>query len=433
MKKTHLFNTMILFSILSLIFSSSLSPVKAELIYGNIVSQYYNDPTTNIPTVNVSIDHIYTTASGGYDLNITHPEIANDSYIIYSSADDSVVKWGQMNLDGYNYNLEIPLSDVANGTYYLGFEFEDDVVNKTDDLFKSETTFTVIHSLQIIWSITPADDGNTVTIKTTLVTPTYSSLPAVDDTTVGQARYHLLKDSTEVKVGNLVYNSGSGDFEANDVSLVGLGSGNFSVYVDIEYLPLGKICSSIYGMNMNLHWFMRSAPFEDLLWISLIIIGAIAVVVIAVFIYAKKGSANVERRKKPVKENAPLEVIDIKKGNVQKIDTRKLPQKEKGKTKASKDLIFSVPQWEEEEFSAEIGEVTSSSNAPISKSIIYSMHCPKCNSWFEIDDFVEIECPKCSESLSLAMYCSKDDKWFDVPKLGDFKCPVCSGALKLSK
>ncbi|MHA1872172.1 MAG: hypothetical protein ACTSXF_14595 [Promethearchaeota archaeon] len=409
----------------------SIGHVKADIIYYGVQVNVFTG-SQKVPTLNLTIDHIYDTNTSS-NLNESYPNIS-DFFIIYSLDTHEPVDHGNMNRTGEKYHAIYPLSKVPNGDYYVGFNFSSSQPNggqnSTD--FNQKYKIHVEHTLYIQYVVTPTEDNN-INIAVTYVGSTYEYDPEVTASNVKIAKYHILKNGISILSGNLTYQS-PGKFVANDVSLKNRGSGNFSVWVEFETTFMeNKIVDTKDEASIVGHYYTRSAPFEDLFWITLIIIGAAFVIIIGLIIYAKRSSASITKTK-PRKEKDTVEVIDIKRANVKKLDIHK-QKEEKGKTKASEDLIFSVPQWTEEDLEATQTSAASEGEGEVTseQEISYSLHCNKCNSWYEVEEFVEIDCPKCGAPLNLAMYCPNDDTWFDVPKPGNYNCPKCGKPLKYSK
>ncbi len=230
--------------------------------------------------------------------------------------------------------------------------------------------------------------------------------------------------------GSLTYQS-ENSFIGQNIN-VKYGSGVYYIWITIDYDYISGTVSSEDQINIPGHYFPRSAPLEDLVFYVIILAIVIGIVLVIAFIYAKRGHGRVEKRKKTALSEKPLEVIEIDKTKTTKTQLSKTVQKEKGKTQANKDLIFSVPQWEEEELESQESISDTRQAASDGSTSAYSLHCPQCNSWIEIDEYIKAKCPNCESPLYLAVYCPKDQKWFDVPEKGDFKCPICSGPLKYS-
>jgi len=256
-------------------------------------------------------------------------------------------------------------------------------------------------------------------------------LPNVTNENVEYAKWHLEKNDREIKSGDLkfIYEN---YFESDQISLKWLGSGTYSIWIEIKFM--GNITSTESLKNEPNHKITRSAPLEDFLWITLIIVSIIVIVIIIAIFISRRGLRQEEKRLKSGLIEKPVEIIDISKSNIQKIQ-KQSEKKQKGKTQVSTDLIFSVPQWEEEDLEAvseQIGVPPESLTQPKieQKKEIYTLHCASCNNWYEIDEYIESECPNCKTKLMIALYCNKCNKWFDVPKLGTYQCPKCSNKLQ---
>ncbi|MBD3349936.1 MAG: hypothetical protein GF364_00440 [Candidatus Lokiarchaeota archaeon] len=260
--------------------------------------------------------------------------------------------------------------------------------------------------------------------------------PDVNSSNTDYAKYHVLKDGNEIISGDLNYIEPN-HFKVTGISLKFKGSGTYAVWVEISYL--GTVTSTEDQINGSEHYIDRSKPLEDFMWYAIIIVSLVILAIIAAIIVSKRSRRETKKRMKIKQKTGPIEVIDFKQ-NAQRLSAKKKEKKKKGVTEANEDLIFSVPKWEVDEL--ENGSEEDSTSMDAERDIIsvatekksgFSMHCPSCNAWFEIDEYIVTDCPECGTALSLAMYCPNDDKWFDVPEPGKYECPICSKQLKYSK
>jgi len=257
------------------------------------------------------------------------------------------------------------------------------------------------------------------------------STPDINASSLDYAKWFVEKDNRVIRQGDLKFVSDN-HFESGQISLKWLGSGTYYAWIEVSYK--GNVTSTESEKDDTSHKVLRSAPLEDFLHIATIIIAIVIAVIIIAIIISRRGLRQEQKRLKASMIEKPIEIIDINKSNIKKIE-KKQQKKQKGRTQISQDLIFSVPQWEEEDLEKLNDETseTKEGSKDLEAKIIYSLHCPSCNNWFEIDEYVETDCPNCQTKLLLALYCDKCDKWFDVPKMGEYKCPKCSNPLKFQK
>lgn len=428
MKKTK---CLLLLSLLLITYVGVMIPiVKADpskIEYGNVTHILDRDADM-VPQLSISVSYVLDCNSG---LNLTDVTAANNhSYVIIDKSNDAVVMTGLMDYDSSDdsFDAVASLGAIPNGVYYFAMNFSrvsDGEWNYTEYL--KSTGFQVSHTVKIQYTVTISPDMTSINIICT-TNPTYALDPALDNTNA-EVTYHIRKDSITVATGSLTYQSAN-LFTGQNIN-VKHGTGIYYVWITIDYDHVTGTISSENQINIPGHFFPRTAPLEDLLFYVIILAIVLGIILAIVFVYAKRGHGRVEKRKKTVVADKPLEVIEIDKTKTTKTQLGKSVQKEKGKTQANKDLIFSVPQWEEEELETQESKSDSpQTTISTTSSSTYSLHCPQCNSWVEIDEYIKAKCPNCENPLLLAVYCPKDQKWFDVPEKGDFKCPICSGPLK---
>ena len=423
--KTTIIFLIALTSIFFISTSSVPNVLGADLDYHDVIIEFKSGNTSIAPSLSLIIGSITDPDNGGN--NITSPPEHN--YIILK---DSVeISSGIMTASGNVWSSDVDLSGFEDGLYIVAFNFTTVSGVKRGYVEMTDQSFTLAHVLLIDYTALFDIDDDGFTISFEKLKSSNTNGKDVNELSVTSATYHVGKNGREVFSGNLNYNSGKYD---TDVSMSWKFSGEFYVWVEFTY---DGVDYSTYVIDDPIitHIVIRSAPMETSILVVAIIIGTVIAVLALIIIRSKRGSGRIENRK-VAKETGPIEVIDLKKKNVQKLDTKKITKKkQKGKTQVNKDLIFSVPQWEEEDLvgDSESYEAVNDETTSLHEELSYSMHCPECDSWFEIEKFVEIDCPKCDASLSLAMYCRSEDKWFDVPKPGDYDCPTCSKKLVLSK
>ncbi len=61
---------------------------------------------------------------------------------------------------------------------------------------------------------------------------------------------------------------------------------------------------------------------------------------------------------------------------------------------------------------------------PQPKVVHFTFYCPKCNKWYGLKEFAEVDCPICQEPLKLAYTCPTCKKKFMVKEPGMHKCPT---------
>ena len=175
-----------------------------------------------------------------------------------------------------------------------------------------------------------------------------------------------------------------------------------------------------------------------------LIIGAVVIVVVVfamILRSVRKQKERIVRKSTSSQKPKSIEIVEISKEELQKKHLT-TPIKKTTKKVNQTGLIFDVPTWEvDEESESPTIESTTNVSAPATKAETsaapaaqtFTLHCSKCNSWYEVDQFLKINCPKCDTPLNAAMWCPSCKKWFNVPEPGDLNCPNCSSKLKTSK
>lgn len=403
-------------------------PVSGDpgLEYGP-VSYTLSTNSQEVPQIYIKTEYVYD------DVNLVNLStgLDNNSFVIIDHSTDKHVKNGLLDYDSGDdsFSKLISLADVPEGDYYFALDFDSGTDSNYTE-FYADDPFTVEHTIYMDYSVVPSSDLSSFSIDLQ-TSPTYTGYDALNDTNC-VIKYHLKKGNIQVKEDTLNYVS-ENEFEANGINLKGFGSGTFYVWLELDCNYLSETITTEDVQDAIGHSFTRSAPLEDILtWIILVAV-VVILVVVGALIYARRGAGRVEKRTKK-KEDEVIEVLDLKKSSATHLDTNRKKKKQKGKTEVNKDLIFSVPQWEEEDLEAEKAAADFNIEESIDEAPNqYTMHCSECDSWYEVDDLVELDCPKCGVPLSLAMYCPNDEKWFEVPDAGAYDCPKCSGPLRYSK
>lgn len=181
----------------------------------------------------------------------------------------------------------------------------------------------------------------------------YSTIPITKDTAT-VARWRIVQGSTSniLRQGDLFWNETASKWDIGEIGLAFLGIGDFWVALEFktEELDESEITATF---DASLHMFSRYNVMEIVI-LLVIILGAILGAIIAIaIIYMKKSTASLERKhKKEKKKDIKIKEItkqDLKEAKERKTEKKPKEKKEKGKTEASKDLIFSVPTWEDED------------------------------------------------------------------------------------
>jgi hypothetical protein len=245
------------------------------------------------------------------------------------------------------------------------------------------------------------------------------------------ATYKLINtaDNSIKKQGNLSY-SATAESWAVSIDMTDI-KGTYNIEVAFSCNNIGGIFIKQSSEPIVAEIAIDPIPF--------IIAGGAAFVVILIIIVVvvkKKSEKVIDRSKQEKKSNKPLEIVEIsrtelkktKLGGMKKTPVKKLDEK---------GLIFNVPTWEVDEEEPETAVAsavaTTETSAAVAATTSYTLHCPGCNSWYEVDEYEKLECPKCNTALEVAMWCRQCSKWFDVPEPMDVDCPICNQALKYGK
>jgi Zn finger protein HypA/HybF involved in hydrogenase expression len=236
--------------------------------------------------------------------------------------------------------------------------------------------------------------------------------------------------STPIAVGNLTYSTEFGSWSANVDVLRKMGD----FYAVVTFKSINMAYSTTTENTWQEGTNLATRPFTFTDYLEIIIglgIGGVILFTILIMKFTKKKEQIVERPKADAKK--PLEIVEISKDSlkIQKLDPKSI---KKVKKLDDKGLIFNVPTWEVEEEEMETTATGASASTVVSTSYAgFTLHCPGCNSWYEVDEYEKLDCPKCGKGLEVAMWCVKCQKWFDVPKPMEVNCPKCTQKLQYGK
>jgi len=162
-------------------------------------------------------------------------------------------------------------------------------------------------------------------------------------------KYHIKDVNFQtIRSGNLTWDATRNEWKKDDIPLAWTGGGDF--YITLEF----KIESMTESQETEiiddvLHSYFRNNAVEIVILVVIIVSIALGITAVIVFIYLRKSTAAVERKTK--EKEKEIKIKEIKKSELMEAkekETVELAKKEeKGKTKASEDLIFSVPKWDE--------------------------------------------------------------------------------------
>jgi hypothetical protein len=308
-------------------------------------------------------------------------------------------------------------------------------------------------------------------IRVLKATSTYfgtRSKGALNSTTATIHKFSIRENGTKIEKmsGNLNYSS-TGFWEAtpNVRNLAGI----FYVVLTFSTDGLGNGTSTTDTLTAD-NSFTRTISILDY-WLYFVYAGvALAIIFIIIVIRSamKKTRDSIEGVNPTQKKEKAIEIVDISKAELKKLKLA-TPVKKKVKKVDESSLIFNVPTWEmdeeeveEEPVGAETSVPSGTSSTAASSSIASStktakvatsaaassskqtqkvaakpssliLHCSKCNSWYEVDEYIKIDCPKCDIGLNVAMWCNACAKWFDVPEPGNVNCPKCTARLQYNK
>ena len=354
----------------------------------------------------------------------------------------------------------------ANGSYYKSISARNipqssGLVVKTNftwgsfGVYSTETTetFAITHKVVITQYTMTYSQGIVNIIATAKCT--YQDAVVVNDPgTIAQYSIRDAETKEEVLSGDLTY---QGSSWAAAVDMAGK-SGEYYAVLRFKTAEVSTFFSTPDEADPT-HGNQWEVSFDIGQYLIYIILGSVAAVLLVVIIVVvtTKKKENVIDRHAPdkKKKDKPLEIVEISKGELkkQKLGTganKKTPVKKLD----DKGLIFNVPTWEveeEEEPTAPVmappsaataaartsSTAPASASAPVKKAPVqktgYTLHCPGCNSWYEVDEYEKLGCPKCNTDLEVAMWCRQCSKWFDVPEPMDVDCPICAQKLSYSK
>ncbi len=174
------------------------------------------------------------------------------------------------------------------------------------------------------------------------------SLISEDDMEVN--KYHVYRDEKgdeEVLSGNLKYDSDNKEWSVKGINLFWKGNGKFYVTVEFQTKDMDESVETDTSDDSK-YMYTRANVLEPILEVVIVIGTIIGVVVLIIFIRAKRQGISVERKVKESKEEVKIQ--EISKDDL-KVAKKKEKKKEetKGKTEAKEDLIFSVPKWESDD------------------------------------------------------------------------------------
>jgi hypothetical protein len=301
---------------------------------------------------------------------------------------------------------------------------------------REETSiFAVKHYIKLVFAL--SYDATTNTAKL-LVTSSKTSFQNKEITTASSFSYSLRDHTTDKEVGSgdLTYDT-TAKFWKADISMKGL-VGQFYLILTCK---TDDVLEPHVTKDSVTNLITTQAGLDAYLVYIILIAAAIVGFLIIILVSIKKKKNKIERAPKKEKQKA-IKVIEISKSELKKTRLTS-PKKKKVKKMDENALIFNVPTWEVEEEEEEIptiapatgvaGSTTTAVAPSPAKVESYTLHCPGCNSWYELDEFEKIECPKCDTVLEIAMWCTPCAKWFDVPEIMEVNCPICNDKLGYSK
>jgi hypothetical protein len=162
-------------------------------------------------------------------------------------------------------------------------------------------------------------------------------------------KYYIKNNAGVVLIsGNLTWDNTAGYWKKLGISLSSTGSGKFFVTVEFKTSLLTESVESEMIDDVT-HSYTRSSILDFLFILIIIIAISAGSTVIIGLIYYRKSRTSIRRKRK--EKEKEVKILEIKKDELMAIETEKsedkIKREEKGKTKASEDLIFSVPKWDE--------------------------------------------------------------------------------------
>jgi DNA-directed RNA polymerase subunit RPC12/RpoP len=318
--------------------------------------------------------------------------------------------------------------------------------------------FAIDHFVNIVFSLVYYQNEDKVTILVDTAKSSYNpNLSSIEPASItpelaSSAKYSLRneKDKSEVAKGNLNYDAVSQKW-ITDVNMKDIKAGSYYAVLSFEVEGIQGVVTTPNEKSDKNSVEKKIVGNNYMLYVY-IVIGASVAILAGIGLYLKRAQKNIER--KPEKKAGPIEIVEISKSELKKTRLA-TPPKKKATAMNKTGLIFNVPTWEVEDdevtdtsesFSSPVASAASTSSAASSSSpvfstspiaaappVSYTLHCPGCNSWFEIDFFEKMQCPKCSTDLDVAMWCKLCNKWFDVAEPAEVNCPLCSSKLGYSK
>lgn len=380
------------------------------------------------------------------DTTLTSPEV---KFQFVNASGQKVTDKQSLTFDATNkwHKFNVSVASLPNGLYGLYIEvvsIETGNQVKSGNSTTSLDLFNVSHVYYFEEEIFAYYDDSSDTVQvaeikiaTSYTGPGYNEKLANATT----AQYCLLDAGGDLKAtGDLIWIQDSSTWATPGIEMAWQGQGNFTLEVTFQFPGSAQV-------HMESDTFQRFNQSETIIvGIIITIIVLVAVVVTVVVIMKRRGTGLEKYEKSVKKKKRDIKVLEISSSDIKKAKRGKLPDKKKakeqektkGRTKESNDLIFSVPQWEvdeldEEETETQEEETGSEQETTVPGDFTYNLHCPGCNSWYQVEDFTGQKCPECKTNLAIAVWCTQCEKWFDVPTPGEYSCPLCDRPLNFKK
>ena len=323
-------------------------------------------------------------------------------------------------------------------------------VNSLAWSYEVTETFEIKHTIVIGFSLSYSATSDTATVLVSKAESTYNSdltndknaKLTDDNATVHSYSLRERGSGTEAKKGDLEYDR----YWDAEIDMGGL-RGDYYVVLTFKTDDFLEKVSSPNEPTEDTNLITREGQWDDYI-IYIILIAVFAVVLlVGIVMFTKKQEKKIAREPKK-KKDGDVKIVEISSSELKKTRLTGPPKKKKKVKKMKEDaFVFNVPTWEvddEDEAAAtstasatpSFNPTASAASVPAAAPVVaegFTLHCPSCNSWYEIDFFEKMDCPKCDSSLEVAMWCQQCSKWFDVPEPGAVNCPICSLALKTSK
>ncbi|MHA1732162.1 MAG: CHY zinc finger protein [Promethearchaeota archaeon] len=455
--------------------TNSIAVILAVLvIYG---SSILNTQTNVAGTIQIDSNTVKVTYTGGLSqtLSVSNLQFYNwdGTPITDLSAANQYARIYLVNATGSKFGTAIPLtydadkkwhvdgasiSSFPNGEYSLNVEVSNVSETNADDI--TTKNFTIKHEYYFSDNLTASyiakDDSVTLLNSFIPIATTYTgsdNASYIGNASATVHKYSVInKWGKTTREGNLTWDGKTSLWLfPSEVPLAWSGQGNQTLKVEFQFKG--------YDSPYTLQTSYERGNSRELIILILGIAGVLTGVIVTVaVVYIKKKGHGLDRYEvdKKKKKESEIKVIEISTSDIKKARKGKLPaakkgkvkeekpKKEKGKTQESEDLIFSVPQWEVDELDEGTGEVEQEvveekveEEADVTATgevqFNYNMHCPSCNSWYQVDRAEGVKCPDCGVPLNVAVWCQHCQKWFDVPKPGKYACPICQNPLSFKK